>query len=342
MEKSHFKASVLYIKIIRQHLEARGLALSDLFRNDAHRLLLSELNHDNNKLPLTAILELWQIAAELCSDHALGLQARKECHITSYGIFAHLLMNSPSLGEAVSLMARYSHVMNDALDSTVKKEKGHVVYSLDFRLSHPAAYHHIEFHLASIVQVGRQLVAKKDQDMISPLRVEFAHRPMAPLKEYEAAFGSEVFFQQEACRMVLSEDVLRLLPNAPNEGMYKMLLQQIEGISRTEGQTPYTNKVKAYFASAQEWLRWPSLQSTAQAIGISASTLKRKLKEEGESYQAICDQVRYRRARRMLDLGGYSISSIAYRLGFTSVAAFSRSFKRWSGMSPSEYLKNRA
>ena len=69
MEKSHFKASVLYIKIIRQHLEARGLALSDLFRNDAHRLLLSELNHDNNKLPLTAILELWQIAAELCSDH---------------------------------------------------------------------------------------------------------------------------------------------------------------------------------------------------------------------------------------------------------------------------------
>lgn len=52
------------------------------------------------------------------------------------------------------------------------------------------------------------------------------------------------------------------------------------------------------------------------------------------------DREKYRKARRLLKYSGNSIEKIAYLVGAANISIFSKQFKKWSGISPSEYRKN--
>ncbi|MGZ8349625.1 MAG: helix-turn-helix transcriptional regulator [Allosphingosinicella sp.] len=73
----------------------------------------------------------------------------------------------------------------------------------------------------------------------------------------------------------------------------------------------------------------------ARELGLSRQTLYRRLKEEGTTFAALVDGVRRRVALRLVRERALSVKQIAYRLGFSDPAAFSRAFKRWTGSSPS-------
>ena len=74
----------------------------------------------------------------------------------------------------------------------------------------------------------------------------------------------------------------------------------------------------------------------ARALGCSRQTLYRRLKAEGITFAELLDRLRRRLALRFVREQGLSVKEAAYRLGFSDPAAFSRAFKRWTGMSPSE------
>ena len=79
----------------------------------------------------------------------------------------------------------------------------------------------------------------------------------------------------------------------------------------------------------------PSLDNAALAFGVSAATLKRYLAQHGTSFQAELDQVRAHLALYWLGLRGQPNEVVARELGFCDVANFRRSFKRWTGQTPS-------
>ena len=76
----------------------------------------------------------------------------------------------------------------------------------------------------------------------------------------------------------------------------------------------------------------------AREIGMSSRTMRRKLTEQGSSFQQVLDECRMRQAvfefRVRPDL---SIAQIALRLGYAEHSNFTRAFHRWSGISPQAY-----
>ena len=93
-------------------------------------------------------------------------------------------------------------------------------------------------------------------------------------------------------------------------------------------------KVDAALASGA-----PSAVAVAAALRMSARTLQRRLGDEGLRFSAISDDVRERAARGLLDDPALSLVEVAYRLGFSDLAAFSRAFKRWTRMPPGAYRR---
>lgn len=79
----------------------------------------------------------------------------------------------------------------------------------------------------------------------------------------------------------------------------------------------------------------------AREMGMSSRTLRRKLTEQGSSFQQVLDECRMRQAvfefRVRPDL---SIAQIALRLGYAEHSNFTRAFHRWSGISPQAYRAN--
>jgi AraC-like DNA-binding protein len=73
---------------------------------------------------------------------------------------------------------------------------------------------------------------------------------------------------------------------------------------------------------------------------VSARTLQRKLKEEGINFQQLADDVRKTLAINYLKSGTYQVKEISYLLGYNELSAFTRTFKRWTGITPGVYQKS--
>ena len=63
---------------------------------------------------------------------------------------------------------------------------------------------------------------------------------------------------------------------------------------------------------------------------------------EGCSLRELGNQIRHQRACAMLGELRQSISTIAYRLGYSDVANFSHAFRRAAGLSPRTYRNSQA
>ena len=72
----------------------------------------------------------------------------------------------------------------------------------------------------------------------------------------------------------------------------------------------------------------------AGKMGVSRQTLFRKLKAEGTSFEKVLDALRHKMALDYLSGKKVSVNETAYLVGFSEPAAFSRAFKRWTGVSP--------
>lgn len=81
----------------------------------------------------------------------------------------------------------------------------------------------------------------------------------------------------------------------------------------------------------------PSFEELAQQLNMSARTLRRRLLDEGTSYQRIKDTLRRDAAIAYLNNPQLSIGDVAELVGFSDPSAFHRSFKRWTGLSPGDF-----
>ena len=77
--------------------------------------------------------------------------------------------------------------------------------------------------------------------------------------------------------------------------------------------------------------------AVARQLGVSRQTLYRRLKAEGATFGEILDGLRRRLAVQLVREQRLPVKEAAYRLGFSDPAAFSRAFKRWTGLSPQAF-----
>lgn len=81
-----------------------------------------------------------------------------------------------------------------------------------------------------------------------------------------------------------------------------------------------------------------SLSHVAQALSMSPAALSRILNHEvGISFRQLLGTVRIEEAKRMLASRQYSVKEVAAKVGFSDSHYFSRTFKKQTGMSASEY-----
>jgi AraC-like DNA-binding protein len=75
----------------------------------------------------------------------------------------------------------------------------------------------------------------------------------------------------------------------------------------------------------------------ALTLGLNERTLQRKLKDEGTSFRDLQEQVRSSLAVNYMREPQFRLTDIAEMLGYSDLSVFSRSFKRWFGISPQKW-----
>ena len=83
----------------------------------------------------------------------------------------------------------------------------------------------------------------------------------------------------------------------------------------------------------------PDFEGLAHDLHLTPATMRRRLHEEGASYQSIKDQLRRDLAIGYLSHSSRSVMDIAMELGFSERSAFHRAFRKWTGASPGEFRR---
>ena len=87
--------------------------------------------------------------------------------------------------------------------------------------------------------------------------------------------------------------------------------------------------------------QYPQMPQIAEILSLSPRTYRRRLEEEGHSYQELLDQVRAEHATRYLQNTRLPLSTIAYMIGFNDASNFRRAYLRWTGHSPRKVRNGR-
>jgi AraC-like DNA-binding protein len=83
-----------------------------------------------------------------------------------------------------------------------------------------------------------------------------------------------------------------------------------------------------------------SRDRVASALCMSPTTLQLKLSQRGTNFQQLLDDTRKELACSYLSQAARSVTEITFLLGFSDTSNFTRAFKRWTGVSPTDYRQH--
>ena len=83
----------------------------------------------------------------------------------------------------------------------------------------------------------------------------------------------------------------------------------------------------------------PSVRFAAEMAGVSMRTLQRRLALHRRTYSGLLADARAELARKLLRESDEKAIDVAYSVGYSDPAHFSRAFRRLNGVSPLEYRR---
>lgn len=272
-----------------------------------------------------------QYALRMSGDEQLGLNFGGRISIASQGIFGYALMTSATIGEALKLLVRYNRVILPSI--SIDLRPGDTELELCVEAAHlPVQLQrfYTEVLYAAIVNSGRILL---DGRLVST-RWQLGYAPPAELARYQLYLGANLEFDGRRSAMYLANDDLTAPISTANPLAREIFRRECDRlVSRDSTGGRVSAQVQQILLQAGS--EFPTSATVAAQLNMSESTLQRRLAKEGARYQQLLDQVRYRLAREYLEGTTLPVAEIASLLGFSDSANFRRSFRRWSGTTPS-------
>ena len=281
---------------------------------------------------LDSIDNLWRKASEIIDDPCFGLKAAEYWHPSNFGALGYAMLASNTLRTALERVDRYHRFLSDErFINLIETEEG-LTYTLTF--SHEKR--DIPARNDAILAVTMSMCRTNYIEDLAPVSVTFTHpKPSCSAKFYEY-FRSPVVFEAPTNSLTLPiEAVDKSLPGS-NPQLAELNDQvMIEYLAQLDHDR-IAEKVKAVIID-----QLPSGNVTdenvAQALYMSSRNLQRQLQSAGTTFNTLLNEIRQDLAQKYLRDQDTSMTEIAFLLGFSESSAFSRAFKRWIGVSPTQY-----
>jgi len=324
-----------YFLLLDDYLKSTGTSLSELLR--AAGMDLDRFKETDAWLTTQQVDRVLAEGLRLTGSSEIGFEWGRCLKLSSHDMLGYAMLSSSSLDQLLRLSSRYFRIMNPMFRMIYQRtgNRAEIIYrpTLSMRketlgllqellvvathqqckpfLQSPSSAYDIYMSMAAPRHVSRYRE-------LAPARVHFSASPLPKIRIVADTWSLDA-----------------PLPMADDHAVRVAVARCKELLQKVGKQGSWTEWVVMMLNEAED--SQPTLEELARFLGTSARTLDRYLKKEESSFRDLAIQVRNERARRLLLQGELPISQIAYRLGFTDVANFSRAFRRDNGMTPSDF-----
>jgi len=276
-------------------------------------------------------------AKQQTGQPALCLYFGEHLTLTSHGVLGYALMSCRNTQQALDLLIKYHRLLLNDISLSVTQDKEQVV--LEYNHREPSLIGHsedCELFFAGLISSVKHLLHRPD----FTCEVYFDYPAPSYVARYHELLGPAIYFSSGHCRVSFSAHWLEQQPVFANPVMLTLYEQQCEELlQRMEQGAGLEEKVRQYLVSSRNFA---SLKQTAEHFHMSQRTFRRRLEEENTAFQDILDKVRQQLAETYLSDSSLSIQHTAELLGFHDVSNFRRAFIRWTGLSPSQFKRQKS
>jgi len=328
------KPTVLAMTVapLKEALQLYGLDFAVLARRAG--LDPGLLTEPNARYPTAPLQKLWEIAAEESADPVFGFRVGSLVRPGTFHALGLGIVSSTSVLAALNRIQRYSSIVSTNGRLVLLQQDGLVgLETRADRVTVMPTIHCVDALVVGLCRILEQCAGPSAM----PARVVFMRPRMAPAETYREILGCPVDFDgphiaiwfdaAAAAQPVLSGNA-ELAAEAD-----KLSARYIDELAPDSTAA----RVRTLLLKAMPSGEF-GRDAIARSLNQSASTLQRRLRDEGATYQELLDATRHEMALEYLRQGGHSLVDVAFLLGFTDQSNFTRAFRRWTGKTPREYL----
>ena len=318
-------------QVFARVVEVHGVAADGLLREAG--IDPAALRDPSSRIPSDAADRVGAKAAALIGDPAFGLHAARCWHPSHLGALGHAWLASSTLRTGLQRLERYARVMGERARLGLASSRAGLRFVYDHRRRDPV-----------LRAVGTDFVLSLVFDMcrmnygaaLRPLEVRLTRAKPGDPGPWTRHYGCPVRFEAADDGFLLATRVAdEVLPTANRQ-----LAATFDGILAAQLAALDRDNVPARCKAALlEQLTSGEVSEGAMAktLNMSRRTLQRKLAESQLSYQRLVDDTRRDLALRYLGDPRNTVTDVTFLLGFSAQSAFTRAFRRWTGVAPTQW-----
>ena len=271
---------------------------------------------------------------QLTNDEFVLLGGRRRTPYGAFGMMCHSIIHEPTLKPALLRGLRFYELFTGDIHFRLRVHGDRAEVSI--RWDDPAV-DPMHSSTESMLTVLHRLCSWLIGQRIPLVEATFAYAPPAHVDHYHTLFHCPLRFNQPKTCLVFNAHYLNY-PLMQDAGSLKALLRNVPGMLFTPPTNPQLLTAQIRALLGKDFTReFPEFEDVAARLCMTPQTLRRRLKEEDNSYQAIKDPLRREAAIYYLSRPQLGIADIAQLMGFSEPSTFHRAFKKWTGMTPGEY-----
>jgi AraC-like DNA-binding protein len=277
-------------------------------------------------------LEALNNAAEATNTPHFGLLLSRKQSFSMLGAIGFAMMEAPTVRDAIENLHRYLHLHLTGARTTLNEGLNVASWTFEVLISNPPP---IVQGLDLVAGIGVNMIRQLVGHSWSPSSVNFPHSRPADDRPYRQFFRTQILFDQELGAINFDRRILdRQITNA-NQQLFEILNAYLKQ-QQQHVPTDFLSLVRETIVCALHEGNC-SVQDTGRRLGLSPRTLQRRLNAQGSSFKKLLAEVRNNIAQQYLRNTTVPLTRIAVLLGYSELAAFSRSFRREFGLSPTDW-----
>ncbi|WP_375176465.1 AraC family transcriptional regulator [Marinobacter mobilis] len=328
--------STLGLSALVKELDAQGVDPARLLTGTD--LSLATINDPNTRISHQQKVQIFRNMQQSMVKPDSALLAGQHQRISDFGIYGYAVLSSRTFGEAVDFGVRHVRLLGPVFEKSFHLEGDEGVFTgLQMMPLGDLLPMATEFWLTSIQKLAYWIL----EDNLPSKSLHLPYPAPEYWQRYEEVFGCPVTFSSDIMEWRFEASILaESCPNANpiTASITADLCDQLMASLPTDSKL--VEQIRKVCLSQRG--KFPSAEDLAQQVGMSTRTLHRQLATENRSYQAVVDEIRCTLAKQFLDQPDLPVEEVAAQVGFSEAANFRKAFKRWTGLTPSEYRQNKS